>query len=88
MAEMSAPQVIRDLETNHNRNISFSLLQRISEVVSSVVQIKEETWSYPVPKLKESEIKTIGIGLDGTCMLMCKEGYRQTMANFLYFEYC
>jgi hypothetical protein len=46
MAEMSAPQVIRDLKTNHNRNTSLSLLQRISEAVSSVVQIKEETWSY------------------------------------------
>src|ERR1700722_3423927 len=81
MSEMSAPQVIRDLKTNHNRNSSLSLIQRISEAVSSVVQIKEETWSYHVPGLKESEIKTIGIGLDGTCMLMCEGGYRQTMVG-------
>lgn len=81
MAEMSAPQVIRDLKTNHNRNTSLSLIQRISEAVSSVVQIKEETWSYKVPGLKEPEIKTIGIGLDGTCMLMCEGGYRQTMVG-------
>jgi hypothetical protein len=81
MAEMSTPQVIRDLKTNHNRATSLSLIQRISEAVSSVVQIKEETWSYRVPELKESEIKTIGIGLDGTCMLMCEGGYRQTMVG-------
>jgi hypothetical protein len=85
LAEMSAPQVIRDLKTNHNRNTSLSLIQRISEAVSSVVQIKEETWSYQVPELKEFEIKTIGIGLDGTCMLMCDGGYRQTMVGTIAF---
>src|SRR3990167_10260637 len=81
MAEMSAPQVLRDLKKNHNRNVSLSLIQRLSEAVSAVVQIKEESWSYQVPSLKESEIKTIGIGLDGTCMLMCEGGYRQAMVG-------
>jgi hypothetical protein len=81
MAEMSAPQVLRDLKTNHNRNVSLSLIQRLSEAVSAVIQIKEENWSYHVPSLKESEIKTIGIGLDGTCMLMCEGGYRQAMVG-------
>jgi len=81
MSEMSAPQVIRDLKTNHNRNSSLSLIQRISEAVSAVVQIKEESWSYHAPAVKESEIKTIGIGLDGTCMLMCEGSYRQAMVG-------
>ncbi len=81
MAEMAAPHVIKDLETNHNRKVSLSLIQRISEAVSAVVQIKEESWSYHAPEVKESEIKTIGIGLDGTCMLMCEGSYRQAMVG-------
>jgi hypothetical protein len=81
MAEMPAPRVIADLKNNHGRNASLSLLQRISEAVSSVVQIKEESWSYQVPTVQEAEIKSIGIGLDGTCMLMCEDGYRQAMVG-------
>jgi hypothetical protein len=81
MAEMPAPRVIADLQNNHDRNTSLSLLQRISEAVSSVVQIKEESWSYHVPTVQGAEIKSIGIGLDGTCMLMCEGGYRQAMVG-------
>jgi hypothetical protein len=80
-AEMAAPQVQKDLERNHNRKVSTALIQRLSEAVSAVVQIKEESWSYHAPEVKESEIKTIGIGLDGTCMLMCEGGYRQAMVG-------
>lgn len=81
MAEIPTPRVIIDLEKNHNRKVSLSLIQRISEAVSAVVQIKEESWSYQVPTVQESEIKTVGIGLDGTCMLMCESGYRQAMVG-------
>jgi hypothetical protein len=81
MAEMAAPHVKKDLERNHNRKVSTALIQRLSEGVSAVAQIKEESWSYHVPEVKESEIKTIGIGLDGTCMLMCEGSYRQAMVG-------
>jgi hypothetical protein len=81
MAEMAAPQAKKDLERNHHRKVSIALIQRLSEAVSAVVQIKEENWSYHVPEVKESEIKSIGIGLDGTCMLMCEDGYRQAMVG-------
>lgn len=71
----------RDLSVNHDRQVSLALIQRLSESVSSVVQIKEENWSYHVPELEDTEIKTVGIGLDGTCMLMCEGGYRQAMVG-------
>lgn len=81
MSEMAGSQVREDLLVNHNRRVSLGLVQRLSEAVSSVVQIKEESWSYRVPEIKETEIKTIGIGLDGTCMLMCEGAYRQAMVG-------
>jgi hypothetical protein len=81
MSEMSAPRVQEDLAVNHHRFVSHALLQRLAEGVASVVQIKEETWSYHVPELHETEIATISIGLDGTCMLMCGGSYRQAMVG-------
>ncbi len=69
MSEMSAPAAKKDLSINHNRDVSHALMQRLTEAVASIVQIKEESWSYTVPNVEESEIKTIAIGLDGTCML-------------------
>jgi hypothetical protein len=81
MSEMAAPPAQRDFEVNHNRKIAHAMMQRLSEAVASVVQIKEETWSYTVPNVEDAEIKTISIGLDGTCMLMCGGAYRQAMVG-------
>lgn len=81
MSEMAAPAAQRDFEVNHNRKVVHALMQRLSEAVASVVQSREETWSYHVPDIKEAEIKTISIGLDGTCMLMCGGAYRQAMVG-------
>jgi hypothetical protein len=81
MSELSAPAVQKDLAMNHNRTVSHRVLQRIAEAVGSVVQIKEETWSYTVPDVEEAEITAMSIGLDGTCMLMCGGEYRQAMVG-------
>ena len=81
MSEMSAPAAQKDLTMNHNRTVSHRVLQRIAEAVASVVQMKEELWGYTVPGIEETEIKTISIGLDGTCMLMCGGAYRQAMVG-------
>ena len=81
MSEMSAPAAQKDLVINHNRSVSHALMQRLSEAVATVVQIKEESWSYTVPNIDTAEIKTISIGLDATCMLMCGGAYRQAMVG-------
>jgi hypothetical protein len=81
MAETAAISVVEDLAVNHNRRVSKNVVQRIAEAVSAVVQIKEESWSYTVPDIKESEVKTVSIGLDGTCMMMCEGAYRQAMVG-------
>jgi hypothetical protein len=81
MAEMAGGQVRDDLAVNHGRNVSLGLIQRLTEAVSSIVQIKEESWSYHVPEIKDPAIKTVGIGLDGTCMLMCEGVYRQAVVG-------
>ena len=81
MSEMAAPPAQKDFAVNHNRAVSHALMQRLSEAVSAVVQIKEETWGYHVPDITDADIKTVSIGLDGTCMLMCGGAYRQAMVG-------
>jgi hypothetical protein len=81
MAGTAATHVIDDLAVNHNRQVSKNVAQRLAEAVSAVVQIKEESWSYHVPDIKEAAVKTVSIGLDGTCMLMCEGSYRQAMVG-------
>lgn len=81
MSDMAAPAAQRDLARNHNRQVSHALMQRLSEAVATVVQLKEESWSYFVPKLEEEEIKAVTFGLDGTCMLMHDGQYRQAMVG-------
>ena len=81
MAEMSASKVSNDLQINHNRSIARNVVQRIADAVAAVVQIKEESWSYTVPNIAEKEIATVSVGLDGTCMLMCEDSYRQAMVG-------
>ena len=76
----AAREVQRDLRENHGREVALSYIQRLSEAVGSIVQAKEESENYAPPEM-DSKITTVGIGLDGTCMLMCEEGWREAMVG-------
>jgi hypothetical protein len=69
-----------DLAENHGRRVSRSYLQDLTEAVGSVVQAKEELWEYETPKL-DKPIKSVAIGMDGTCMLLCEGRYREAMTG-------
>jgi hypothetical protein len=73
-------QVESDLAENHGRQVARSYLQNLAEAVGSIVQAKEETWHYATPRLTVP-VHTVAIGLEGTCMLLCEEGYRQAMVG-------
>ncbi len=72
--------VQQDLMENHSRYISRSFIQDISEAVASTIEDKNEKWEYHIP-ISTEEVQAIGISLDGTCMLMVEEGYRQAMVG-------
>jgi len=63
------------------RIIARSYLQNIASDVASVAVEKEMVWSYAPLAAEGVEVKTIGIGVDGTCALFCNEGYRQVMVG-------
>lgn len=82
-----APQVVEDLYDNHGRKVAQSYVQNLADAVGSVVQAKEEQWHYATPKLDEA-VQTLAIGMDGTCMLTCHEGYREAMVGSLSLYDC
>jgi hypothetical protein len=79
-ANGASTTVRRDLLENHGRDCPRSFLQNLSEAVGAVAQAKEENWHYETPTL-DKPVSTVSIGTDGTCMLLCEEGYRETMAG-------
>jgi hypothetical protein len=83
-AEFGSTRVQRDLRDNHGRTISRCLVQDIAEAVAAVAMIKEEDWSYHLPKM-EMPPATVAVSLDGTCMLMCEDGWRETMVGTISF---
>jgi hypothetical protein len=78
--EGSAIRVREDLRLNHNRVIAKAYVQTVADAVAAVAMVKEEQWSYQVPELFV-DVTTIGIGIDGTCLLMCKDGWREAMVG-------
>ena len=79
-AQGSSVAVQRDLSENHGRTVARSYLQDVCQAVSGIAQAKEEEWSYETPALAVP-ISSVAIGIDGTCMLLCKEGYRVAMVG-------
>jgi hypothetical protein len=75
-----ADMVESDLAENQGRHVARSYLQNLADAVGSIVQAKEETWHYATPRLT-IPVHTVAISLDGTCMVLCEEGYRQAMVG-------
>lgn len=80
MANGASTGVQRDLAENHGRHVSRSYLQDLTDAVGSIVQAKEELWEYETPKF-DKPIASVGIGMDGTCMLLCEGSYREAMTG-------
>lgn len=80
----AAPGVQRDFEENHNRPIALSFIKNITDAVGSIAQAKEENWNYDLPEMPKP-VKSISIGLDGTCLNMQEDGWREAMCGTIAF---
>jgi hypothetical protein len=81
-AHGAATQVMEDLAQNHGRPCLKATLQDLATHVGTVAQAKEESWSYATPELT-GKVATVGIGIDGTCMLICDQKWREAMTGSL-----
>jgi hypothetical protein len=83
-AEFSSPRAQIDLKENHGRAVSRCLIQDVADAVAAAVLAKEEEWSYALPKFEEAPA-TVAISLDGTCLHLREDGWRETMVGTLAF---
>jgi hypothetical protein len=83
-AEFGSPRVITDLAENHGRPVARCFVQNVADAVAAVALAKEEDWEYALPEL-EGPTATITIGMDGTCLLLCEGGWRETMVGTIGF---
>jgi hypothetical protein len=83
-AEFGSARVIKDLSENHGRAVARCFVQDVTDAVAAVALAKEEEWEYTLPEPEETT-STITIGIDGTCLLMCEDGWRETMVGTIGF---
>src|SRR5262245_8025318 len=83
-AEFGSGRVTIELEENHGRKVARSFVQSVADAVAAVALAKEESWNYALPEM-EHPVTTITLGLDGTCLLMCEDGWRETMVGTIGF---
>jgi hypothetical protein len=83
-AEFGSARVQHDLRDNHGRAVSRCLVQDIADAVAAVALAKEKDWSYHLPTM-ETPPATVALSLDGTCALMCEDGWRETMVGTISF---
>ena len=79
-AEKGSTRVKEDLMQSHGIEIARSHLKSLGDTVGSIVQAKEENWEYAVPELNQP-ISSVAVGLDGTCMLLAEDGWREAMVG-------
>jgi hypothetical protein len=83
-AEAGADAVVDDLRECHHRKISNRYVKSLGDTVGAYAVAKEETWKYALPKF-ERPCASIAIGVDGTCMLLHEDGWREAMAGTIAF---
>jgi hypothetical protein len=83
-AESGGTRVLEDLAANHGRRVAKAFIQGVADAVAAVALAKEEAWDYDLPEF-EVPVATVTVGLDGTCMLMCEDGWREAMVGTLGF---
>lgn len=79
-----APGVQRDLKENHQRTIAVSYIKNLTDYVGTIAEAKEETWKYALPEMPEA-VKSISLSLDGTCVNMKADGWREAMCGTVAF---
>ena len=83
-ARLGADAIREDLLESNGRDISRNYAKKLSDVVGSIAQCYETEWEYDLPEF-DRPIHSITLGLDGTCMLMHQEGWREAMCGSIAF---
>ena len=83
-ARFGADAICEDLLECNGRKLSNNYAKKLSDFVGSVAQCYESEWEYALPEF-ERPVSTVSLGLDGTCILMHKDGWREAMCGTIAF---
>jgi len=81
-ANLGSAGVQTDLELSNGRKVSRCYIQDLAETVGTYAKAVEEGMDYKIPPQQE-KVVAIGMSLDGTCMYMKDEGWREAMTGTL-----
>ena len=83
-ARFGADAICEDLLECNGRKLSRNYAKKLSDFVGSIAQCYESEWEYDLPEFDEP-VHSITLGLDGTCMLMHQDGWREAMCGSIAF---
>jgi hypothetical protein len=83
-ARFGADAICEDLLECNGRKLSRNYAKKLSDFVGAVAQCYETEWDYDLPALDKG-VASVSIGLDGTCMLMHDDGWREAMCGSIAF---
>jgi len=83
-ARFGADSIRDDLLECNGREISRNYAKKLSDFVGAIADCHEAEWEYDLPEL-DRPVHAITLGLDGTCMLMHKDGWREAMCGSIAF---
>jgi len=75
-ARFGADAICEDLLECNGRDISRNYAKKLSDFVGCIAQCYESQWEYDLPEF-DKPVAAITLGLDGTCMLMRQDGWRE-----------
>ena len=79
-ARFGADAICEDFLECNGRKLSRNYAKKLSDFVGSVAQCYETEWDYDLPAL-DRPVASVGIGRDGTCILMHQDGWREAMCG-------
>ena len=83
-ARFGADAICEDILECNGRKLSRNYAKKLSDFVGSIANCYESQWEYELPEFDEP-VSSISMGLDGTCMLMHKDGWREAMFGSIAF---
>jgi len=81
----NAATVQQDLLETLHRKVSRCYIQDVSALVAAGIEAKSSSWDTAGDQPPAYQVASVGIGLDGVCMLFCEDGYRQAMVGTIGF---
>jgi hypothetical protein len=83
-ARFGADSIREDLLECNGRDISRNYAKKLSDFVGTIAQFHESEWEYELPEFDRA-VHSVTLSLDGTCMLMHKDGWREAMCGSIAF---